>query len=417
MIGTLRQFRSFGRPARVLFATEFGMAVAFLMLAPYLADHLVHRIGLAMWLVGLILGSRHFSEGVFLFGGTLADRLGYKPVIIAGCLLKGAGCVLFACFASVPWLFAASALTGLASALFIPAARAYLACHESERSIEAFAMFGVCRRTGVLIGPLLGIAIIAVDFRLVCLSAAAVSVALAVTQWRLLPTCAGTEADSDRPIWADCHHALRNRAFLGFALSMFASYALLFQISFGLPLEIRHVTGGRTWVTALFTVTAVLGLTTQMRLTAWCEQRWTAGQAMFRGLVVMGASFIPLTTLPALRGGPVVQVIPILICAAILTVGTMMVFPFEMATIAHLAQGRLIGTYYGLNNLLSGIGLLFANALSGIAAGLARTTGMTSLPWLLLFALGLVSALGLKIVDRGDRLSPPPLRPQGATTL
>lgn len=412
MIATLRQFRSFGRAARVLFATEFGMAVALLMLAPYLADHLVHHIGLALWLAGLILGSRHFSEGIFLFGGTLADRLGYKPMIIAGCLFKGAGCVLFACSESVPWLFAASALTGLASALFIPAARAYLARHESERNLEAFAMFGVCRRTGVLIGPLLGIAIIAIDFRLVCLTAAAVCVALAATQWRFLPSCAGVETGSNRPLWADWHEALKNRPFRGFALSMFASYALLFQISFGLPLEIRHVTGGRTWVTALFIITAALGLTMQMRLTAWCERRWTAGQAMVRGLVVMGASFIPLTILPTLRGGPVVHVIPILVCAAILTVGTMMVFPFEMATIAHLAQGRLIGTYYGLNNLLSGIGILFGNALSGIATDLARTTGMTSLPWLLLFALGLVSALGLKFVDRGNRLSPAPLPAQ-----
>jgi hypothetical protein len=87
-----------------------------------------------------------------------------------------------------------------------------------------------------------------------------------------------------------------------------------------------------------------------------------------------------------------------------------MVFPFEMATIAHLAEGRLIGTYYGLNNLLSGIGILFGNLLSGFADGLARSTGMAGLPWLLLFALGLLSAAGLKVVDRGDRLSSTPAR-------
>jgi MFS family permease len=417
VIATLRQFRSFGHPARVLFLTEFGMATALLMLAPYLAEHLVHRIGLAVWLVGLILGARHFSEGIFLFGGTLADRVGYKPVIIAGCLFKAVGCVMFALFTSIPWLVAASALSGLASALTIPAARAYLACHESERSVDAFAMFGVCRRTGVLIGPLIGIPLVAIDFRLVCLTAAALCVGLAVSQVRLLPGCAGTEAGSDRPMWMDWREALRNRPFLGFAASMFASYALLFQISFGLPLEIRHVTGGRGWVTAMFVITAVLGLAAQVRLTTWCEERWTAGQVMFRGLIVMGASFLPLTVLPAMHGGPVVRVIPILVCAVILAVGTMMVFPFEMATIAHLAEGRMIGTYYGLNNLLSGIGIIFGNVLSGFATDLARQSGMASLPWLLLFALGLFSAFGLKLVDRGDRLTPTPLRMQSATAL
>ncbi|MGH3387620.1 MAG: MFS transporter [Actinomadura sp.] len=408
MIATWRQFRSFGHPARVLYVNEFGMTAALLMLGPYLADHLVHRIGLAVWLGGLILGARHFSEGVFLVGSTLADRVGYKPMIIAGCLLKAAACLMFAMFESVPWLFGASALTGLASALFIPAARAYLACHESERTVDAFAMFGVCRRAGVLIGPLVGVPLVAVDFRLVCLTAAVLCAGLAVSQARLLPACAGTEAGSDRPIWSDWSEALRNRAFVGFAVSMFASYALMFQITFGLPLEIRRVTGGQTWVTALFVISAVLGLAGQVRLITWCERRWTAGQAMFHGLIVMGASFLPLTVLPVLHGGPVVRVIPILICGLILTVGTMMVFPFEMATIAHLAEGRLIGTYYGLNNLLSGVGILFGNMLSGLADGLARATGIAGLPWLLLFALGLLSAAGLKVVDRGDRLSATP---------
>lgn len=415
MIATLRQFRSFGRPAQVLFVNEFGMTVALLMLGPYLADHLHHHIGLAVWLVGLILGTRHFSEGVFLVGSTLSDRVGYKPVIIAGCLFKAAGCLLFALPTSVPWLFAASMLTGIASALFIPAARAYLARHERERNVEAFAMFGVCRRTGVLFGPLIGIPLIAVDFRLVCLAAAVMCIGLAAAQWRLLPPCAGSEAGSGRPIRADWLEALRNRSFVGFAASMFASYALVFQITFGLPLEIRHVTGGRTWVTVLFVTTAVLGLAGQVRLIEWCEQRWTAGQAMFRGLIIMGASFIPLTVLPAMHGGPAVRVIPLLTCAVILSVGMMIVFPFEMATIAHLAEGRLIGTYYGLNNLLSGIGILFGNLLSGVAMSVSHTTKLSGLPWLLLFALGLVSAFGLKIVDRGGRLSPGSLRTRAVT--
>lgn len=408
MIATIRQLRSFGHPAQMLFACEFGMTIALLMLGPYLADHLHHHLGLAVWLVGLILGARHFTEGVFVVGSTLGDRIGYQPMIIAGCLIKAVGCALFALSASVPWLFAGSMLSGVASALFTPAARSYLACHERERTVEAFALLGVCRRAGVLFGPVVGIPLIAVDFRLVCVGAAVLCLGLAAAQWRLLPACAGTEADSKRPVWADWSEALRNRAFVGFAMSMFASYALVFQLSFGLPLAMRRVTGGQAWVSALFVVTAILGLACQVRLIEWCERRWTAGQAMVRGLVLMGAAFIPLTALPVLPGGRVVHVAPFLVCALILAVGTMMVFPFEMATIAHLAEGRLIGTYYGLNNLLTGVGILFGNALSGAAMSLAHTAGAAVLPWLLLFALGLVSALALRIVDRGDRLSPAP---------
>jgi MFS family permease len=413
VIATLRQYRSFGRPARLLFINEMGVTAALLMLAPYLADHLAHGIGMAVWLVGIVLGLRHFSEGLFVVGGTLADRIGYKPMIMAGCLLKAVGCAIFAIFTSVPWLIGASVFTGIASALFVPANRAYLAHEERERTVEAFAVFSVFRRMGVLVGPLIGIPLVRIDFRLVCLVSVLILLALTAAQWRFLPDVTGPEAGSDRPIWADWREALSNRAFMGFAATMFASYALIFQTSFGLPLEVRRVSGGQTGVTALFMTSAMLGLALQVRLIAWCEKRWTPGQAMTRGLIVMGVAFLPLA-LPPLHGAPIIRLIPIIACAAILCIGTMMVHPFEMATIANLARGRVIGTYYSVNNLLSGFGIVFGNLVSAAALGLSHSMKMASLPWLMLLILGLLSAAGLKFVDRGGRLASAPLAAQGA---
>ena len=413
MIATLRQFRSFGRPAQILFINEMGVTIALLMLAPYLADHLVHGIGVAVWIVGIVMSLRHFSEGLFVIGGTLADRIGYKPMIIAGCLLKSGGCAMFAIFTSLPWLIAASVVTGVASALFIPANRAYLAHEESERIVDAFAVFSVCRRFGVLIGPLLGIPLVHFGFRMVALTSVVILLALAAAQWRMLPAIVGPETGSSRPIWADWREALSNRPFLAFAATMFASYALTFQITFGLPLEIRHVHGGHSGMTILFVISAVLGLALQVRLISWCEKRWTAGQAMVWGLVLMSVAFIPLM-LPPFQGSTLVRLMPILVCAATLSIGSMMLHPFEMATIANLADGRVIGTYYSVNNLLSGFGGVFGNLVSAAAISLSHSMGMASLPWLVLVLLGLSSAACLKLVDRGDRLTPARLRPQEA---
>jgi MFS family permease len=413
MIATLRQFRSFGRPAQILFINETGVTIALLMLAPYLADHLVHNIGVAVWIVGIVMSLRHFSEGLFVIGGTLADRIGYKPMIIAGCLLKAGGCAMFAVFTSLPWLIAASVITGVASALFIPANRAYLAHEESERIVDAFAVFSVCRRFGILIGPLLGIPLVHFGFRLVALTSVVILLALAVAQWRMLPAIVGPETGSSRPIWADWKEALSNRPFLAFAATMFASYALTFQITFGLPLEIRHVHGGHGGMTALFVISAVLGLAFQVRLISWCEKRWTAGQAMVWGLIIMSLAFIPLM-LPPFQGSTIVRLLPILVCAATLSIGSMMLHPFEMATIANLAEGRVIGTYYSVNNLLSGFGGVFGNLVSAAAISLSHSMGMAGLPWLVLLLLGLLSAACLKLVDRGDRLTPARLQPQGA---
>ncbi len=93
---------------------------------------------------------------MFLLGGTLADRLGYKPLIVTGCLLRTGGFALLAVAETLPALPVASAATGFAGALFNPAVRAYLAANSGERRVEAFAVFNVFYQAGILVGPIVG---------------------------------------------------------------------------------------------------------------------------------------------------------------------------------------------------------------------------------------------------------------------
>ncbi|EHB55261.1 major facilitator superfamily MFS_1 [Mycolicibacterium rhodesiae JS60] len=53
--------------------------------------------------------------------GTLPDRIGYKPLIVAGCMLRTAGFGLLVFADSLPVVLVASATTGFAGALFNPA--------------------------------------------------------------------------------------------------------------------------------------------------------------------------------------------------------------------------------------------------------------------------------------------------------
>ncbi|MCA4715312.1 MFS transporter, partial [Mycobacteroides abscessus] len=49
---------------------QFAINVGFYMLMPYLAGYLAGPLGLAAWMVGLVLGVRNFSQqGMFLVGG------------------------------------------------------------------------------------------------------------------------------------------------------------------------------------------------------------------------------------------------------------------------------------------------------------------------------------------------------------
>ncbi|MCG5212957.1 MFS transporter [Streptosporangium sp. KLBMP 9127] len=417
MIATLRQFRSFSRPIQILQINQVGINLGFYMLMPYLAQHLAADAGLAVWIIGLILGLRNMSQqGLFLIGGTLSDRVGYKPVIMAGCALRTIGFTLFGLSTSLPGLLLAAVLTGMAGALFNPAARAYLAHEAAGRKVEAFAVFNVFYQVGILAGPVAGVALLGVGFQAVCLSAAAIFAVLTVVQGVCLPARAGAEADSHRPVLHEWREAFTNRPFLAFAAAMIASYALSYQMYLGLPLEVRRVSGADSGVVALYVISAVLGIVGQVRITAWCGSRWSRGQAIARGLALMGLAFVPLIVSAHLTPPPQLVLAPVIVCTVMLTTGTLMAFPFEMATVADVGGGRLIGTYYGLYNLLSGAGILLGNLVSGAAIDLTEGSAWASLPWVLLVFAGLLSALAVRRLDRAGRLAAPRRGPAVTTT-
>ncbi|MCA2246115.1 MFS transporter, partial [Mycobacterium sp. WUMAC-067] len=166
MRNILTRFRGFDRPSQVLMLNQFGINMGFYMLMPYLAGYLAGPLGLAAWAVGLVLGVRNFSQqGMFIVGGTLADRLGYKPLIVAGCVLRTGGFALLVVAHSLPAVLIAAAATGFAGALFNPAVRAYLAADAGDRRVDAFAMFNIFYQAGILLGPLVGLTLMALDFR------------------------------------------------------------------------------------------------------------------------------------------------------------------------------------------------------------------------------------------------------------
>ncbi|MFR0355139.1 MFS transporter [Streptomyces sediminimaris] len=405
---TWAQVASFDRPARLLMVNQFAINLGFYMLMPYLADHLAHGLGLAAWAVGLVLGVRNLSQqGMFLVGGTLADRYGCKPMILAGCALRTVAFGLLAVAASLPVLIVASALTGLAGALFNPAVRAYLAAEAGEeRRVEAFAAFNVFYQAGILIGPLAGLALLAWDFGVVCTVAGLIFGVLAVLQARALPVRPpagrGTEP-AWRAVAADWRAIAANRPFLLFAAAMSGSYVLAFQVYLALPLRARELFGARTGTVtgAIFAVSALAALSGQLKLTAWAKANLAGPRAIVYGLAVMGAAFTPL--LPGAYGA-VTGAGALTLCAALLAWGGALLYPFEMDTVVRLSGDRLVATYYGAYNTASGIAI----SLGNLAIGALFDTGVRWLPWTALATTGFVCAALVARLHRAGHLAPRP---------
>ncbi|MFH9295722.1 MFS transporter [Streptomyces sp. NPDC017520] len=413
--------RTFERSVQLLMVNQFTINLGFYMLMPYLAQHLAGNLGMAAWMVGLILGVRNFSQqGMFFFGGTLADRFGYKPMIIAGLMLRIAGFAVLGLVDSLPALLAASAATGLAGALFNPASRAYLALDAGERRVEAFALFNVFYQAGILLGPLVGVLLTGVSFRLTCLVAAGVFAVLSIVQIRALPARVGQHGDdkSVSSVLSQWRTVVSNRPFLLFSVAMIGSYALSFQVYLALPLEVRRMADNETVNTVgvglLFAASGLATIVGQTRLTAWAKDRLGAGRSLVAGLAILGAAFLPLlaaTAVPVPEEGPArwaLAVVPPLLSALLLALGTMLAYPFEMDTIVALAQNRYVATHYGLYNTICGIGITVGNLLTGVALDAARSAGAPALPWIVLAAIGGGCALAVLGLHRTGRLTPAP---------
>ena len=403
MKNLLTQFRSFDRPSQVLMVNQFSINVGFYMLMPYLAGYLAGPLGLAAWAVGLVLGMRNFSQqGMFLLGGTLADRLGYKPLIVAGCLLRVAGFVLLA-----------SVATGFAGALFNPAVRAYLAADAGPRRVEAFATFNVFYQAGILLGPLIGLALTTLDFRVTSLAAAAVFAVLTIVQIWALPAHRAETAAAKTSVLEDWRVVVANRPFVLFAVAMIGSYVLSFQIYLALPLQAAVVAGDErsdtALVTSLFVVSGVVAIAGQLRITSWFSRRWGSGRSLVVGMAIMALAFLPLILLPspaALGGWAAAGAL--VLTAALLAVGTAAVFPFEMDTVVALSGGKLVATHYGFYNTVVGIGILLGNLGTGAVFGTLRDADLGALIWVALTVVGAVCVGALYLLDRSAQLAPPP---------
>lgn len=412
MTGLWTQFRSFDRPSQVLMVNQFTINVGFYMLMPYLAGYLAGPLGLAAWAVGLVLGLRNFSQqGMFLLGGTLADRLGYKPLIVAGCLLRVAGFALLAAVESLPAILVASVATGFAGALFNPAVRAYLAADAGPRRVQAFAVFNVFYQAGILLGPLIGLALMTFDFQITALAAAAVFAILTIVQIWALPTHRPETVRAKTRVLEDWRVVVSNRPFVLFALAMIGSYVLSFQIYLALPLQAAVVAGSgqsdTALVTSLFVVSGVVAIAGQLQITSWFSRRWGSGRSLVVGMAIMALAFVPLIVLssPAIWG-EWASAGALILTTALLAVGTAAVFPFEMDTVVALSGNKLVATHYGFYNTVVGVGILLGNLGTGAVFGVLSNAHLGSLIWAVLAVVGTICVAALYLLNRSGRLSP-----------
>ncbi|MEU5050279.1 MFS transporter [Streptomyces sp. NPDC021096] len=406
----IRATRDFSLALRLLLFNQFGIDIGFYLLMPFLAAYLEQGLGMSAALVGLVLGARNLSQqGLFILGGSAADRLGPRVVIITGCALRTVGFALFAFGSSLWLLLCASVLTGLAAALFYPAVRTYVALESGERKAEAFALLNVYATSGSLIGLLLGSVLFLADFRLCALVAAAVFGLLTIAQAMVLPTRGAPPRGPSATVLADWREACCNRRFLLFSLATTGMFTMENQLYLLLPEGALDASGWKGAAGVLLAAGAIANMMFQLRITRALERNGGGTRWVSSGLVIMGVSFLPPLLVcgsepPGSTSEAMARTLVMVTGSVMLFFGIMVAHPTAMELIPQFGRESLTGTYFGLFYVFSGIAATGGNAVVGRAMDIGKQAGLYWLPWVCCLSFGLASAGAVAMLYRARML-------------
>ncbi|MFD8497183.1 MDR family MFS transporter [Amycolatopsis sp. NPDC059657] len=385
---TVARFGELPPMVRLLISTQLLFNIGFFMVLPYLAGHLVDDLALAGWLVGLVLGLRTFSQqGMFLVGGLLTDRLGAKPVILAGIGVRVAGFVLLGASPDLAWVVVGAVLTGAGGALFSPAVEASVAREAGpEQRTTAFALLAVCGEVGAVTGPLLG-ALVLKDFEVACLSAAGLFALIGAGHARFLPRLPGEHRSE--PLLDGWLEVLRNRVFLVFAVA-YSGYLVSYnQLYLALPTELRAATGNEAALGWLFALASVIVVFGQVPVTVLARRLLGPAKSVVAGFGLMAAAF-------AVVALPLPGLVPAVSMVVLLTLGQMLAVPSAQELLPRLAGERRLGAYFGFLASVGGVAVLVCSTAGGAVLGLGPVA------WLLLALAPLGGAVVLAVlVTRG----------------
>ncbi|MET9772365.1 MFS transporter [Streptomyces sp. NPDC006415] len=373
---------------RLLTATQLAFNIGFYAVLPYLATHLGSGLGMAGWLVGLVLGLRTFSQqGLFVVGGALTDRYGPRPVVLVGCALRIAGFGWLAFAGSTATVIAAVLLIGFAAALFSPAVESEAAReavrHERDTGApraHVLALFSAAGQAGAFLGPLLGslLLLLGGGFRAACLAGALVFVGVLAGHARLMPRADrvrehAPEADriperaldaatrTDQPARSSWRAVFTNRAFLLLCLA-YSSYLVAYnQLYLSLPVEVERATGSQAALGWLFALSSLLVVAAQLPLTRWSARRIAPRTALVTGLAVVAAGFAAVPLTPGGPGG----LLPGAALVVLLTLGQMLLVPAARGLVPDLVEDRQLGLATGALSSVSGLAVLGGSAATG----------------------------------------------------
>jgi MFS family permease len=379
------------------------------MLYPFFALYLTQKYEIGMSTVGLLFGVFSISGMVgSALGGAIADRMGRKTVIIFSLILSSLSALGMGFAPTLGIFIAVVVLVGTLSSIGHPAHEAVVAdLLPQEKRAEGYGIIRVVFNVAVIIAPPIAGLLIANSYLTLFIVDAVISLISAAIVLFFLPetkpqTQAHTKPETMKQTFAGYGRVFKDTPFVAFIgvtvmmtlvyMNMNSTLGVYLRDQHGLP-EIRY-----GWLLSINAIIVVL-------FQFWVTRRLQN----FKPMLMMAAGSL-LYAIGFAMYGFVPTFALFVVAMIVITIGEMVVSPFQQSLVANFAPEDMRGRYMAV----SGLSWSISFTVGPYFAGLILDSANPSLLWIFCGLIGLLATTGFMALNKTRHSKVPIAEPAAA---
>lgn len=376
------------------------------MLYPFFALYLTQKFDIGMSTVGLLFAVFSVTGMIgSALGGAIADRMGRKTVIIASLLLSSLSALGMGFAPTLSIFVLVVVIVGTLSSIGGPAHEAVVAdLLPPDKRAEGYGIIRIVFNVAVIIAPPIAGLLVAHSYITLFIVDAVISILSAAIVLFFLPetkpqTHAHAKPETMKQTFAGYGRVFKDApfvAFIGVTVMMTLVYMNM-NSTLGVFLRDRHALPELNYG-ILLSINAVMVVILQFWVTRRLEK--------FKPMLMMAAGSL-LYAIGFSMYGFVSGFTLFIAAMVIITIGEMVVTPFQQSLVANFAPEDMRGRYMAVSSLSWSISF----TIGPYFAGLILDSASPSVLWLLCGFIGLLATVGFAALNKTHRMNAPTSEP------